>query len=407
MPVAGSDVWSYDLPMEPSSHLSLNPVFAERPVTIFAVMSALANQHGAINLGQGFPDEDGPQEILRFAAQEVVSGNNQYAPVTGVPVLKQAVAQDNHRFYGLEIDPDNGVLITSGASEALAASFLAFLQPGDEAILFAPFYDSYAPMVEASGARPVVIDLQAPNWKIDRHRLEAAITPNTKVIALNSPHNPLGKVLGDDELSMIAQAAIDHDLIVVCDEVYEHLVFDGIKHRPLMSYSGMAERCVRIGSAGKTFSLTGWRIGYISGSPRLISAITKARQFLGYTTPAHLQSAIAHGLSYGADYYEGLISRMQDKRDMLGAGLSRLGFKVFDCHGTYFITANISPLTDQNDLEFCQTLTRKAKVTAVPLSAFYHHRLSHAPKNFIRFCFCKKQTVLHEALERLTQFFAA
>ncbi|MEL7014637.1 MAG: aminotransferase [Pseudomonadota bacterium] len=385
---------------------TLNPAFADRPVTIFAVMSALANQYGAINLGQGFPDEDGPEPLLQHAANAILIGNNQYAPVQGIEPLRRAVANANKRFYGLEIDPVDGVLVTSGASEALAASFLALLKPGDEAILFAPYYDSYAPMIEAAGAQPIVIDLQPPHWKIEADALHAALSPRTRVIAINSPHNPLGRVMSEAELSLIATAARDHNITVVCDEVYEHLVFDGVRHQPLMTFDDMEARCVRIGSAGKTFSLTGWRVGYVSGAPPLIKAIMKARQFMGYTTPAHLQSAIAEGLGYDDNYYQGLSRMMAHKRDLMAAGLSKLGFSLLPCAGSYFITADIRGLTHLDDHAFCTQLTREAKVTAVPLSAFYHHRLSHAPTHFIRFCFCKKEDVLREALSRLTRYFS-
>jgi len=384
---------------------TLNPVFADRPVTIFAVMSALANEHDAINLGQGFPDEDGPAPLLRHAADAILTGNNQYAPVQGIERLRSAVAEANKRFYGLEIDPVKGVLVTSGASEALAASFLALLKPGDEAILFAPYYDSYAPMIEAAGARPVVIDLQPPHWRIDADVLRAAITPETRVIALNTPHNPLGRIISEAELSLIAEMARSHNITVVCDEVYEHLVFDGVRHRPLMTFDDMQNRCVRIGSAGKTFSLTGWRVGYVSGAPPLIEAIMKARQFMGYTTPAHLQSAVAEGLGYDDAYYNRLAGALERKRDMLASGLTTLGFSLLPCEGTYFLTADIRGLTDMADHAFCAHLTRAARVTAVPLSAFYHHRLSSAPTHYIRFCFCKKEDVLREALARLETFF--
>ncbi len=384
---------------------NFNPVFTERPMTIFAVMSALANKHDAINLGQGFPDEAGPEEILHFAANALINGNNQYAPVTGVPILRQAVARANKRFYNLDINPEKEVLITSGASEALAASFLALLKPGDEAILFAPYYDSYAPMVEAAGATPVIIDLDPPNWHISANKLKTAITERTRLITINSPHNPLGKVIDRTELEIIATIALNHDLNVICDEVYEHLSFDGIPHIPLMTLPDMRERCVRIGSAGKTFSLTGWRIGYLSGPEPLVSAITKARQFLGYTTPEHTQLAVAHGLDFDDSYYQNFTSQMQTKRDFLMKGLSNLGFKVLPCDGTYFITVDIRNLSSLDDMDFCKDITEKARVTAVPLSAFYHHKLSTPPRHFVRFCFCKKESVLAEAIARLSGYF--
>lgn len=385
---------------------SFNPVFAGRPVTIFAVMSALANEYGAINLGQGFPDEDGPEEILQFAAQRLMDGNNQYTPVMGVAPLRQAVAKSNKRFYGLEVDWESQVLVTSGASEALAASFLACLKPGDEAILFAPYYDSYAPMVEAAGAKPVIIELAPPDWRIKRDALARVITEKTKVIAINTPHNPLGKIMDKGELEIIADMAREHNLRVICDEVYEHLVFDGLLHIPLMTFPGMKERCVRIGSAGKTFSVTGWRIGYLTGPADMVSAITKARQFMGYTTPAHTQLAVAHGLGFKDHYFENFTAQMQSKRDIMHAILRDCGFDVIDCQGTYFITVDIRTMSDLDDMAFCEDITKNAGVTAVPLSAFYHHELSTPPRHFVRFCFCKKEEVLLQAGDRLKKYFS-
>ena len=387
--------------------ISYNPVFSGRPVTIFAVMSALANEYNAINLGQGFPDEDGPDVILERAAKEVVSGNNQYAPVMGVPALREAVAHDNQRFYGLEIDWQQEVLVTSGASEALAASFLGLLNQGDEAVLFAPYYDSYAPMVEAAGAKPVIIQLEGPAFRIEREALEAVITERTKVIAINTPHNPLGKVFDAEELQAVADAALAHDLIVICDEVYEHLVFDDQRHVPLMALPGMRERCVRIGSAGKTFSLTGWRIGYATASASLITAISKTKQFMGYTTPAHLQVAIAEGLSLPDDYFREFTSGMQSKRDFFLNGMRKAGFDILPCHGTYFATMDIRNLGYNDDRAFCEMITKEAGVTAVPLSAFYHHQLSTPPTHYVRFCFCKQEVILADAIGRLNSYFCS
>ena len=381
-----------------------NPVFADRPVTIFAVMSALAQKHNAINLGQGFPDEDGPAEIIDFAANAMRNGNNQYTPTMGVPALRKAVAASNQRFYGIELNWETQTLVTSGASEALAASFLGLLNPGDEAILFAPYYDSYAPMVEAAGATPVIIDLEGPEWSLDREKIEAAISPATTLMAINSPHNPLGKTLKIDDLKMLADIAITHDLRVVCDEVYEHIIGENTPHIPLMTLPGMADRCVRIGSAGKTFSLTGWRIGYLSGPADMVSAIAKTRQFLGYTTPEHTQLAVAHGLGFDDSYFEKLASDMRAKRDIIEAGLTSIGFDVMACEGTYFISADIRNFTDKPDHDYCIELTENARVTAIPLSAFYHHKLSKPPTHYIRFCFCKKTQILNEALDRLKRY---
>lgn len=384
----------------------LNSTFVDRPVTIFAVMSALANKHGAINLGQGFPDEDGPPEILEAAARALVRGPNQYSPVMGVPALRQAVARANKRFYGLDIDWERETLVTSGATEGLAAAFLGFLRAGDEAILFAPVYDCYAPMVEAAGAVPRFVNLAPPDWRLTREALAAAITPKTKVIAINTPHNPTGKVISSEELEIIAEAASLHDLIIVCDEVYEHLLFDGRRHVPLMTLPGMRERCIRIGSAGKTFSLTGWRIGYVTGPEHLIRAVMKAHQYIAYTSPGHLQEAVALGLDLSDEYYQSFVADMQEKRDLMREGLLAVGFEVLSCDGTYFMSVDIRSVGRDDDAEFCREITEDGGVAAVPVSAFYHHQATDAPRCFARFCFCKKHDVIKEASVRLKRYFS-
>lgn len=384
---------------------SFNPVFFDRPVTIFQVMSSLANAHGAINLGQGFPDEDGPKEILEAAARAVIRGPNQYVPVMGLPALRQAVARVNKRFYNLEVDWESETLIVAGATEGLAAAFLGLLQPQDEAIIFAPVYDCYAPMIEAAGARPIIVNLAPPGWRIDERALRAAITPRTKLIALNTPHNPAGHVMTREELEMLARIVAEHDLIAICDEVYEHLVFDGRAHVPLMTLPGMRERSIRIGSAGKTFSLTGWRIGYVTGPERLIAAVMKAHQFIAYTSPGHLQAAVAEGLDMPDAYYERFTSGMQEKRDQMRAGLLAAGFEVLPCEGTYFMTVDIRAAGRADDMAFCREITEKAKVAAVPVSAFYPPQAASAPRHYARFCFCKKPDVLDEASARLRRYF--
>lgn len=384
----------------------LNPVFAERPMTIFAVMSALAREHGAVNLGQGFPDEDGPAELIEAAAKALRDGPNQYAPVYGMSELRQAVAESNRRFYGLDVDWRTETLVTAGATEALAVAFLAFLRPGDEALLFAPCYDSYAPIVEAAGATARYVSLRPPLWRVDAAQIEAALTPKTRVIAINSPHNPAGRVLAREELQAIADVAIRRDLVVICDEVYEHLTFDGAPHVPLMTFPGMRERCVRIGSAGKTFSMTGWRIGYATGCERLITGMMKAHQFIAYTCPPHLQLAVAKGLAFGDDYYERFIRAMQEKRDIMLAGLKRAGFETLPCEGTYFATVDIGSVGRDDDDAFCREITQKAGVAAVPVSAFYPTGDADAPRRYARFCFCKKREVLEEAEARLAAYFA-
>jgi aspartate/methionine/tyrosine aminotransferase len=386
-----------------AEELALNPVFAARPVTIFAVMSALAQKHGAINLGQGFPDEDGPTALLKAAADAILAGPNQYAPVAGVPELRQAVARANQRFYGLSYDWRSEVVVTAGATEALAAAFLAFLQPSDEAIILAPCYDSYAPMIEAAGAVAKSVNLTPPSWAIEAAEIEAAVTERTRVIAINTPHNPTGRVYTLAELQAIADIAIRRNLIVICDEVYEHLIFDGGRHIPLASLPGMRERCVRIGSAGKTFSLTGWRIGYVSGPERLISGLSKAHQFIAYTCPPHMQFAVARGLDYDDSYYRGFVNKMQEKRDRMTTGLAAAGFDVLSCEGTYFVNVDIRSVGADDDDAFCREITERAGVTAVPVSAFYPSQ--SAPRHFARFCFCKKPDILDNASERLRAYF--
>ncbi|HNS85758.1 MAG TPA: aminotransferase [Parvularculaceae bacterium] len=383
----------------------LNPVFAERPMTIFAVMSALAREHDAVNLGQGFPDEDGPVEIIEAAARAIRKGPNQYAPVHGVPELREALAKANKRFYGLDVEWRNETLVTAGATEALAAAFFATLRPGDDALLIAPSYDSYAPIVEAAGARAVFLAPKPPGWRIIREELEAALTPATRVLALNSPHNPTGRVLTREELQAVADIALERDLLVICDEVYEHLVFDGLPHIPLMTLPGMRDRCVRIGSAGKTFSMTGWRIGYATGSEKLITGMLKAHQFIAYTCPPHLQYAVAEGLMFGDDYYARFIAGMQAKRDFIMQGLAEVGFDVLPCEGTYFATVDIRPVGRDDDAAFCREITEKAGVAAVPVSAFYPAGSDAAPRHYARFCFCKRRDVLEEAIARLMKYF--
>ncbi|OFW98989.1 MAG: aminotransferase [Alphaproteobacteria bacterium RIFCSPHIGHO2_12_FULL_63_12] len=368
-------------------------------------MSALARQHGAVNLGQGFPDEDGPAELIEAAVRALTKGPNQYAPVQGVPELRQAIARTNKRFYGIDIDWESETLVTAGATEALAAAFLAFLRPGDEAVLIAPCYDSYAPIVESAGAVARYAHLTPPDWRLQRAALLSAITPRTRLIAMNTPHNPTGRVLTMDELKIIADVAIEHDLIVVCDEVYEHLVFDKRPHIPLMGLAGMRERCVRIGSAGKTFSMTGWRIGYVSGPESLITGVMKAHQFIAYTCPPHLQLAVAEGLAMADDYFERFVAGMARKRDRIVEGLKGVGMEVLPCEGTYFATIDIHSVGRDDDDAFCRELTQKAGVAAIPVSAFYSSGDKMAARRYARFCFCKKPEVLDEAMARLKAYF--
>ena len=380
-----------------------NSVLSSYGTTVFEVMSRLAIEHGSINLGQGFPDEDGPADVRRVAAEALEAGPNQYPPMMGLPELRQAVAAHNKRFYGLEVDWQSQVMVTSGATEALADCLFGLIEPGDEAVLIEPLYDCYLPIVRRAGAIPRLVRVTPPDWRLDRRALEAAFSDKTKLILLNSPMNPAAKVFGREELALIAELLERHDAYAVCDEVYEHILFDSRRHVPLMTLRGMAKRCLRIGSAGKSFSLTGWKVGYVTAAAELLASVAKSHQFVTFTTPPNLQKAVAFGLAKDDAYFDGLAADMQAKRDRFAAGLKRLGFQVIDCEGTYFITADFRPLGfEGDDVAFCRHITTEAGVTAVPVSAFYQ---SGDVDHFVRFCFCKKDEVLDEALERLTRLF--
>ncbi len=382
-----------------------NTLLSDIGTTIFTVMSALATEHGAINLGQGFPDTDGPADVLAAAAAALMDGRNQYPPLTGVPELRQAVADANRRFYGLEVDPAREVVVTSGATEAIAASLMALLNPGDEVVLIEPLYDTYLPIVRMLGATPRLVRLQPPHWALPRAELAAAFGPRTKAIMLNSPMNPASKVFTAEELGFIAGLLRQHDAYAVCDEVYEHLVYDGRQHIPLMTLPGMRERCLRIGSAGKTFSLTGWKVGYVTAPAPLAALAARAHQNLTFTTPPNLQRAVALGLGKDDAYFAGLASALQAKRDRLAGGLSALGMAMLPSHGSYFVTADFSPLGFRgDDVAFCRHITEQAGVTAIPVSAFYE---GDAPRHYARFAFCKQDRMLDEAVARLARHFAS
>ncbi len=313
-----------------------NAVYSGLPTTIFEVMSRLAREHNAINLGQGFPDTDGPEDVRRAAAEALLTQSNQYPPMLGLPELRQVVAAANSRFYGLDIDWQTEVLVTSGATEALSDCFAALLEPGDEVVVFEPLYDCYLPLIRRAGAIPKLVRLEPPRWNIDPDALGAAFSPRTKAVLLNNPQNPAAKVFSAEELSGLAELIVRHDAIAICDEVYEHIVFDGRQHLPLLALPGMRERTVRIGSAGKTLSLTGWKVGYVTAARHLLEPIAKAHQFTTFTTPPNLQQAVAFGLAKGDDYYGGLIDDLAAKRDRLAEGLRRLGYGVADSQGQLF-----------------------------------------------------------------------
>lgn len=382
-----------------------NSLFSSLGTTIFETMSRLAQQHGAINLGQGFPEDLEPAAVIAAGAEALQAGPHQYPSMMGTPALRQAVAAANRRFYGLDVDWQTEVMVTSGATEALADCLFGLIEPGDEVVLIEPLYDSYLPIVKRAGGIPRLVRLEPPHWNLPREALAAAFSERTKLILLNSPMNPCAKVFDGEELAFIADLVQRHDAYAVCDEVYEHLTFDGRAHVPLMTLPGMRDRCVRIGSAGKTFSVTSWKVGYITAPAHLMQAIAKTHQFITFTTPTALQTAVATGLGFGDDYFTGLASDMQARRDRLADGLAGIGFTVLDAAGTYFITTDVRPLGwSGSDADFCLRLTTEAGVAAVPVSAFY---AGDAPSHYVRFCFAKNDAALDEAVNRMTRFFKA
>lgn len=384
----------------------LNRRLAEFGTTIFAEMSALAVRTGSINLGQGFPDADGPPEVREAAVRALRDGRgNQYPPGPGIPELRTAVAAHQERFYGhrgLSYDPDTEVLVTAGATEAIAAALLALLEPGDEVIALEPYYDSYAACIAMAGARRVPVTLrpdpEAGAYRLDLDELRDAVTDHTRLILLNTPHNPTGTVLSAGELAEIARLAVERDLLVVTDEVYEHLVFEG-EHVPLASFPGMRERTVTISSAGKTFSFTGWKVGWVTAPAELVTAVRAAKQFLTYVSAGPFQYAVAEALALPDSYYTGLREDLRTKRDVLARGLSDAGFRVYAPSGTYFITTDIRPLGHDDGFAFCRALPERAGVVAIPNAVFYDHKDEGAP--YVRFAFCKGVDVLREAAGRL------
>jgi aspartate/methionine/tyrosine aminotransferase len=380
-----------------------NPVFSSLPTSIFQHMTVLALKHEALNLGQGFPDQDGPISLREVAAKQLIDGPNQYPPSKGLLSLRQAVAAHAAKFYGLNYDPEDEVLITSGGTEAITGALMAMAGQGDEVVMIEPTYDSYRPMAEAAGATVRAIKLKPPAWRLEEADLRAVITPKTRAILINSPHNPAGRAFSREELEMLARVVQETEAVVICDEVYEHLVYDDKPHIPLATLPGMRERCLKVGSAGKIFSLTGWKVGWVCGPRELVSVVTKAHQFLTFTTSPALQAGVAHGLTHEMEFPIALTKRLEKNRDVLAAGLSRLGFEVQSCEGTYFLTAGITKLTNEKDFAFCERLIREAGVALIPLSAFFK---SGTPDTFVRFGFCKQQSLIEQALARLDKYFA-
>ncbi|MER5830913.1 pyridoxal phosphate-dependent aminotransferase [Streptomyces sp. NPDC002130] len=390
--------------MTSSARPLLNRRLAEFGTTIFAEMSALALSTGAINLGQGFPDTDGPEEIREAAVRALRDGRgNQYPPGPGVPELRTAVTAHQQRRYGLAYDPDTEVLVTAGATEAIAAALLALVEPGDEVIAFEPYYDSYAACIAMAGGRRVPVTLRAQEdegrFRLDLDELRDAVTERTRLLLINTPHNPTGTVLTREELAAIAELAVERDLLVVTDEVYEHLVFDDAEHVPLATFPGMRERTVTISSSGKTFSFTGWKVGWVTAAPELVTAVRSAKQYLTYVSAGPFQYAIAEALSLPESYFTDFRADMLAKRNLLAAGLEEAGFRVFRPSGTYFVTTDIRPLGESDGFAFCRALPERAGVVAIPNAVFYDHREAGAP--FVRFAFCKRTEVLQEAVKRL------
>ena len=376
----------------------MNPIFANLPTSVFEVMSRLARETGAVNLGQGFPDDPGPEDVRRKAAEAVVEGWNQYPPMMGLPELRAAVATHYGRWQDLDLDPETEVMVTSGATEALAGALLALIEPGDEVVLFEPMYDAYLPLVRRAGGVPRFVTLQPPRFGLTEAALAQAFTPKTKVVLFNNPLNPTATVFSPEDLALLAQFCVRHDAVAVCDEVWEHVVFDGRRHQPLMALPGMRERTVKIGSAGKIFSLTGWKVGFVCAAPALMRSLAKAHQFLTFTTPPNLQTAVAYGLAKEDAYFESLRRDLAYSRDRFTVGLQDLGFTVIPSEGTYFLNIDISSLGESDNTAFCRRLVLDHGVAAIPVSAFY---AEGAVKNVVRFCFAKRDATLDAALERL------
>jgi N-succinyldiaminopimelate aminotransferase len=378
---------------------ALVPRLAGFGTTIFAEMSALAVATGSINLGQGFPDTDGPTEVAEAAIAAIRAGHNQYPPGLGIPELRAAIAAHQQHWYGLTFDPETEVLVTAGATEAIAAALLALCDRGDEVVVFEPYYDSYAACIAMAGGVRVPVTLRTPEYAFDPDELRAAITPRTKLLLLNSPHNPTGKVFRREELELVAALCVEHDLVAITDEVYEHLTFDGAEHVPLATLPGMRDRTITISSAGKTFSFTGWKIGWACAPPDLLTAVRTTKQFLTYVNGAPFQHAIVAGLALPDEWFRSFAADLGSRRDDLINGLGAAGFTVFGQSGTYFVTVDAAPLGATDGLAFCRELPERCGVVAVPNSVFYDD--PEAGRTLVRFTFCKRRDVLEEAVRRL------
>ena len=378
----------------------LNPIFADLPNTIFDVMSQAARDLNAINLGQGFPEDPGPLDVRQKAADAVLNGYNQYPSMMGIPELRQAIATHYAHWHKLQLDPMSEVMVTSGATEALTGSILGLVQPGDEVLLFQPMYDSYVPIIRLAGGIPKFLRLEPPHWRLPEEAIRAAITPKTRYVILNNPLNPAAVVYPREDLEMLGRICQEHNLIAICDEVWEHVVFDGREHIPLITIPGMRDRTVKIGSAGKIFGLTGWKIGFVCAAPQILRVLAKAHQFITFTTAPNLQVAVAYGLGKPDDYFFQMRAELARSRDRLSKGLSGLGFPVLQSQGTYFLNVDLAPLgLNESDVAFCKRIVHEHKVAAIPVSAFYEE--NHVT-SVVRFCFSKSDATLDTALERLT-----
>jgi aspartate/methionine/tyrosine aminotransferase len=376
----------------------MNPIFADLPTTVFELISGLSRQHGAVNLGQGFPDGPGPEDVRAKAAEALMSGSNQYPPMAGLPELRAAVADHYRRFQGLALEADQ-VLVTSGATEAIAASILGLVQPGDEVVLIQPAYDAYLPLVRQAGGVPRFVTLRPPDWRLTEQDLAAAFGSKTRLVLFNNPMNPAARAFDAAEVALLADFCRRFDVIAVCDEVWEHVIFDGRTHHPLIAEPGMAERAVKIGSAGKMFSLTGWKVGFVCAAPRLLSAIAKTHQFLTFTTPPNLQTAVAYGLGKDAAYFDGMRADFQRSRDRLAAALTEGGFAVLPGQGAYFLCIDLAASgVKTGDYDFCLRAVNEAGVGAIPLSVFY---ATEPVATVIRLCFAKRDETLDAGAERL------
>jgi len=379
----------------------MNPLYAAMPTTIFEVMSGLARETGAINLGQGFPDSNGPPDVVEAAARALTEASNQYPPMAGLPVLRQAVADHYGRHQGLALDWESEVTVTSGATEALAAAIFALVSPGDEVVMIQPMYDAYLPLVLRAGGVPRLIRLEPPAWRLTGDALTEAFSDKTRLVILNNPVNPTGTIWPAADLALLAEWIVRHDAVAISDEVWEHVIFDGAVHRPIMAEQGMRDRTVKIGSGGKIFSLTGWKVGWMIAAPALTKAIAKAHQFLTFTTPPNLQAAVAYGLGKEADYFTTMRADFARSRDRLAAGLELAGWTTLPSEATYFLSVDLAASGIHLDDEtFCQLLVRAGGVAAIPVSAFY----AEAPvSSVVRLCFAKRDETLDAGIARMAE----